>query len=85
MDSARFEFENAIFETGLDHLNFHGPVQTKQIEDFEADPEYVVFYWWAKSKNDTLRVYAKVDKELKKQTSIHFSKNIEELYNELTD
>jgi hypothetical protein len=85
VDNARFEFENTIFDNGLDHLKFQGPILSNQIEDFEPNPEYVIYYWWTKIEIDTLRVYAKVHKELLKPTSIHFSKNYREIYDQLTE
>ncbi|MCT8341254.1 hypothetical protein MG296_14400 [Flavobacteriaceae bacterium TK19130] len=84
LDNARFEFENVIFESGIDHLKFNGPYKIDQIEDFEPDSEYAIYYWWTKVQKDSIRVYAKVHKELKKQTSIHFSKNYIELHEKMT-
>ncbi|MFG6687492.1 hypothetical protein ACGK9U_12975 [Mariniflexile sp. HNIBRBA6329] len=84
VDNARFEFENIIFDSRLDHLNFNGPEIKERVEDFPKDSDFKIYSWWTKKGNDTLRIYAVVHKQLKKKTDIHFSKNYTKLYNKFT-
>lgn len=76
IDEANFNFENAVFEMGLDKLPFKGPVERKSIEEYPPKPRYSVYGWYYIYKKDTVWVYAEVDTLLEGKTRIHFSKNL---------
>lgn len=83
LEEAKFNFENTVFERGIDKLPFKGPILRERIENFKKDPSYKVYGWYYIHKKDSIWVYAEVDTLMKKETSMHFSKNITKYIEEL--
>ena len=83
LDEARFNFENAVFDLGLDQIEFKGPVEKPRIEDFKEDTRYVIYAWYHVYSNDTIWVYSKVDTQFEEETTVHYSKNIKKYVEEL--
>ena len=83
LDNAKFNFENTVFDRGIDKLEFKGPIVKKKIGKFDPESGYKVYGWFYIYKKDTIWVYAEVDTLLKKKTLMHFSTNINDHIEEL--
>ncbi|WP_188621749.1 hypothetical protein [Flavobacterium suaedae] len=79
IDVAYSAFEYHRNDLLLDNIDFQGPILKNNIECFKPDTNVVVYAWYYTHENDTFWIYTEIDKQIKKDVSVHFSKNIDVL------